>query len=357
MKNKQITTIDFSNCRVDVPENFEFFLQKLGKESYIRYLTMSGLFGDMSTPFEVLGEALSESTRMEILILNENKIRHTSYIKFWEFLMGNKSIKKISVMKTEISDKTCEFIGPYLSNKWCTLIDLDLSRNLITDVGLITLMSNLIVSSSLLYLNLASNSIRDKGIVKLVEYLVKPKCTLLELSLQGNKINNEGMEILAGFLAKNKSLKMLDLGKNEFSDHGFEPFAAEIAKNTCLTLLDISRNKEINDEGSLVTLVQSIAFNKSIQTLDLTGIRIRKPFLKSHFEPALISNITLKFVNGKMQAEIVQGMLNTNIVIETKVVPNYLPKAKFRKGDFNVKIVDPLNTSFLNMSGCDNCLF
>ena len=111
----------------------------------------------MSTPIEVLGEALGESFRMEIIILNENKIRHTSYIKFWEFLMGNKSIKKISVMKTEVSDKTCESIGPYLSNKWCTLIDLDLSRNLITDAGLTTLMTNLISHSSLLYLNLTSN--------------------------------------------------------------------------------------------------------------------------------------------------------------------------------------------------------
>jgi len=48
MKNKQITTIDLSNCRVDNPENLEFFLQKLGKDSFIRYLTMSGIIGDMS---------------------------------------------------------------------------------------------------------------------------------------------------------------------------------------------------------------------------------------------------------------------------------------------------------------------
>ena len=43
MKNKQLNTIDFSNCRIDSPENLEFFLQKLGKDSYIRYLTLSGL--------------------------------------------------------------------------------------------------------------------------------------------------------------------------------------------------------------------------------------------------------------------------------------------------------------------------
>jgi hypothetical protein len=48
---------------------------------------------------------------------------------------------------------------------------------------------------------------------------------------------------------------MLDLGKNEFTDQGFEIFAQEIEKNKSLTTLDISRNKDINDEGSLVTLI------------------------------------------------------------------------------------------------------
>lgn len=78
-------------------------------------------------------------------------------------------------------------------------------------------------------------------------------------------------------------------------------------------MLDISRNKELNDEGSLVTFAQSIAMNKSIQTLDMNGIRIRKPYLKSHFEPALISNITLKFVLAKMTPDIIDESLNTNI--------------------------------------------
>lgn len=50
----------------------------------------------------------------------------------------------------------------------------------------------------------------------LVEYLVSPKCSLLELSLSGNKLNNEGIETLAGFLEKNKTLRLLDISRNEF---------------------------------------------------------------------------------------------------------------------------------------------
>jgi hypothetical protein len=57
---------------------------------------------------------------------------------------------------------------------------------------------------------------------------------------------------------------MLDIGKNEFSDFAFNSFAALLHKNNTLLLLDISKNKDLSDEGSLVTLVQSIAFNRSI---------------------------------------------------------------------------------------------
>lgn len=57
---------------------------------------------------------------------------------------------------------------------------------------------------------------------------------------------------------------MLDIGKNDFNDHSFNSFAAQLRFNQTLKLLDISKNKEIHDEGSLVTLVQSIAHNQSI---------------------------------------------------------------------------------------------
>lgn len=150
---------------------------------------------------------------------------------------------------------------------------------------------------------------------------------------------------------------MLDIGKNEFNDHSFNEFASALRHNQTLQLLDISRNKDLSDEGSLVTLVQSIAFNRSIQTLDLSGLRIRKPFLKSHFEPALKSNITLQYVNGKFQQEVIEEQLQTNITIENEILPNFAKKAKVRKGDFRIKLVDALNTSAVYLADSSGALF
>lgn len=71
----------------------------------------------MSVAIELLGEALSENTKIKILKMSENKMRATSYIKFWQSIKGNNSLQWIDVMKTEITDKISESIGIYLKGK------------------------------------------------------------------------------------------------------------------------------------------------------------------------------------------------------------------------------------------------
>jgi len=54
-----------------------------------------------------------------------------------------------------------------------------------------------------------------------------------------------------------------------------------------------------------------------LRTLDLSGIRLRKPFLKSHLEFALKTNIALVEVVGKIPAGSgLEKELNTNRIIE-----------------------------------------
>jgi len=133
----------------------------------------------------------------------------------------------------------------------------------------------------------------------------------------GNKINNDGMKFLAEFIRPNTSLKMLDIGRNAFGDAGFLQFSQEMGANCSLSYLDISKNKDLDDEGSLVLMVKALAQNKNLTTLDMSGLRIRKPFLKNHFEPSLFFNCTLKYVVGtKMPAGIIDTELKTNIMIE-----------------------------------------
>jgi len=91
----------------------------------------------------------------------------------------------------------------------------------------------------------------------------------------------------------NTTLTHLEIPKNSFTDTGFDVFAKAFAFNKGLKFLDIAKNKDLNDESSLITLAEALIKNRSLQTLDLSSLKIRKPYLKQHFEPALRKNITL----------------------------------------------------------------
>jgi hypothetical protein len=91
-KNKSLHTLDISQARVDTGECLEFFLQKLDNNSNIRYLVIDGIQPDLSNSIEVLGDALSENNKMEVLIMRENRIKWIPYCNFWENMKSNVSL-------------------------------------------------------------------------------------------------------------------------------------------------------------------------------------------------------------------------------------------------------------------------
>lgn len=120
---------------------------------------------------EILGEALSENPKLEVLILRENKLKWVPYCNFWENLKGNVSLQKINLAKTDLTDRVLEKLSSYLNNSSIRLVDLDLSRNQLTDLGLNNLSEALLGNNSIKYLNLSQNGFRDNGLRSLVSYL------------------------------------------------------------------------------------------------------------------------------------------------------------------------------------------
>ncbi len=93
--------------------------------------------------------------------MRENKLKWQNYCGFWENTRGNTSLLKINVSKTDLSDKILVKMTLIIREEGVRLMDLDLSRNLITDVGLATLADALLHNSSIKYLNLSQNFIKD----------------------------------------------------------------------------------------------------------------------------------------------------------------------------------------------------
>ena len=88
---------------------------------------------------EFFGEALATNTKLEGLSLRDNKLKPTQYCVFWSLLNDNRSLRKIDITKTEVTDKVCAKLSEYLAQKDLRLTDLNLSRNQISSEGLIYL--------------------------------------------------------------------------------------------------------------------------------------------------------------------------------------------------------------------------
>jgi len=61
------------------------------------------------------------------------------YGNFWELMADNRSLRKINVSKTEVTDKVCSKIHSFLVQPDLRLSDLNLSKNQIGADGLVAL--------------------------------------------------------------------------------------------------------------------------------------------------------------------------------------------------------------------------
>lgn len=103
----------------------------------------------------------------------------------------------------------------------------------------------------------------DDEIGKLFESLSITK----RLTLRGNCISNNGANIIADVLARNKTITFLSLEWNQILSTGAISLASALETNDCLSHLDL-RNNAIGDDGA-IALATSLMRNNSLKTLDL----------------------------------------------------------------------------------------
>ena len=320
-RNKSLKTLDLSQCSADSSEDLEQVFGPLDG-SNLRTLVAENLEADFNSALERFGMALGGNTKLEGLSLKENKFKQVQYCNFWELMATNRSLRKVNIAKTEITDKVCQKISNYLSHQDLNLQDLNLSRNQIASDRVIALATALKANGSLRTLNLAQNLIREGGIPEFVQAL-KVNSSLQELCLSFNKVNNNGLSALSGFLQENSSLKVLDISRNAFSDNGFIDFAKGLAENKGIQSLNLSKNKDVTDELGLRELANALATNSSLAVIDVNGLKVRKPCVIQYFQPALKQNITLKRIVGKIPPGIITADLKDNITIESDILKNF----------------------------------
>jgi hypothetical protein len=116
MKNTSIMTMDFSGCIDENLSNFEIFLKKIDEFSKIRFLTLDNMEPSMTNSIKAFGAALGRNKEIEVLNMRGNRIKVSQYCSFWEELIPNKSLKKLNVSKTDLSDRVVGALSTFLES-------------------------------------------------------------------------------------------------------------------------------------------------------------------------------------------------------------------------------------------------
>lgn len=129
MRNKSLQTLDLSGSSTDAPEHLENVFCRFDSFCNIRTLVAESLNADFNFIVEIFGEALGVNTKLEGLSLKENKLKQPQYCNFWELMSENRSLRRINIAKTDVTDKVCQKISVYLQSPDLRLQDLNLSKN------------------------------------------------------------------------------------------------------------------------------------------------------------------------------------------------------------------------------------
>jgi Ran GTPase-activating protein (RanGAP) involved in mRNA processing and transport len=152
----------------------------------------------------------------------------------------DKKCKSLYLTGNKISNQSLSILSDALYNN-LTLVELDLSDNYISDLGVKILMDVLLTNKAILQkLHLGSNNISDQGIQYLSDML-KTNHSLTHLMLNRNHITNYGVNLLSNVLAlHNISLEVLSLSSNNLiTDSCVEYLIVMLKHNETLKGLDI----------------------------------------------------------------------------------------------------------------------
>ncbi|VDO04467.1 unnamed protein product [Rodentolepis nana] len=186
-------------------------------------------------------------------------------------VVGAHKLLTVLELKNRVDCSKCRVLARHLINH-PSLTVLNLSHNVISDLGARSLSKLISGRSRIECLDLTDNQLGIKGGAAIGQALGKENCTITKLNLRLNRIKDAGAISIAKALQRNKRLKELNLAANGFGDPSFNAFGEALSYNSGLEKFDLSNNSISVEAGK--RFQEYVACNKSLIYLDLrlTGI-------------------------------------------------------------------------------------
>ncbi|KAL7458541.1 hypothetical protein ACHAWC_010125, partial [Mediolabrus comicus] len=168
-------------------------------------------------------------------------------------------------------------------------------------------------------LDLGSISAGNSG-AKVVAAILKENSTIQEVKLHNNRISGEGAKAIAEALLLNKTLRNIHLSCNQIGVAAAKAIAEALKVNKALRYIDMNQN-QIGDEGAKA-IANALKHNASVQTICLRWNNIGNEGTKAFAEALKESTSlqTLSMVNNYIGQEGGEHILNALQQIENSAI-------------------------------------
>ena len=224
--------------------------------------------------FEALAEGLKVNSTLSGLVLENSKLddQNLSIIASGLEQASDIPINKLYLRSNQIGDAGIDALGPFLQAN-NTLEKLDLARNSVTSHGAMAIFSAFHHnrSTKIRTINLSHNSlwVLDDDMTGVGPFLAKNR-SLRILNLEGNNLNDESVHAMAAGLKSNEhaALERLYLGWNAFGDDGTIALAEMLEMNMSLRVLGLGEN-QIHNAGARALLA---ATDRNFTLKEISGL-------------------------------------------------------------------------------------
>jgi Ran GTPase-activating protein (RanGAP) involved in mRNA processing and transport len=214
----------------------------------------------------------STNCRLENLDIQASSLDDSLAIYLANALQTNSTIKRFRLIdSSNITNTTWQQLFALLLQRQNSTLECLCLSKCLNDGTIQLLASTLAINSRLIELNLSSigDSVTDAGWDALFIVLCSSTSALKKLDLSSNTITDTSIEYLVDKLAKNKSLKELELnGSYSVTTVGWQTFSTILqCQTSVLEKIGLSDN-DINDQV-LVSLTNALASNTTLRELNL----------------------------------------------------------------------------------------
>jgi len=255
-----------------------------------------------------------EQDEVEVVQVHGTDITPAMVCQLSSLLKKNKSVKKLEIINSSMSNAGAFFLGAALRVN-STISQLDLSGSSIGNKGLEHIANAISTNNTLEYLGLSKNGIGALGSIDLF-WSLRNNQSLTELDLSLNNIHLPAYSRMKSVLFVNENLRVLNLTGNNIGNEGAILFAEALERNKWLRKLSLG-SAQIGTLGAFA-LAKALKRAHFLEELDLSDNAIRVPGIEVLIEmvkenPKLIvlnvsrNGIPLEFQNS------LNGLLQNNI--------------------------------------------